>query len=68
MVSTTPTFYLVPVTKKLSDAVMTGQYPPTQTQVLKCVTVAGHRRRVRDGMADIEFRRLALKRFVALYK
>jgi len=65
MVGTTPTFYLVPVTKELSDAVMTGQYPPTQTLVLKCVTVTGHQRRISDGMADIEFRRLALKRFVA---
>lgn len=65
MVGTTPTFYLVPVTKELSDAVMTGQYPLTQTQVLKCVTVAGHERRVSDGMADIEFRKIALKRFLA---
>ena len=65
MVGTTPTFYLVPVTKELSDAVMTGQHPPTQTQVLKCVTVAGHQRRISDGMADIEFRKLTLKRFVA---
>ena len=66
MVGTTPTFYLVPVTKELSDAVMTGQYPLTQTRVLKCVTVAGHdERRVSDGMADIEFRKIALKRFLA---
>lgn len=65
MVGTAPTFYLVPVTKVLSDAVMTGQYPPTQTRVLKCVTFAGHQRWVSDGMADIEFRKIALKRFVA---
>ena len=65
MVSTTPNFYLVPVTKELSDAVMTGQYPPTQTRVQKCVTVAGHQRCIADGMADIKFRKLALKRFVA---
>lgn len=65
VVGTTPTFYLVPVTKELSDAVMTGQYPPTQTRVLKCVTDAGHQRRVSDGIADVEFRRIALKRFLA---
>ena len=65
MLGTTPTFYLVPVTQELSDAVMTGQYPPTQTRVLKCVTTAGHQRRISDGMADIAFRRLALTRFVA---
>ena len=65
MVGTNPTFYLVAVTKELSDAVMTGQYPPTQTRVLKCVTVVGHQRRVSDGMGNIEFRDLALRRFVA---
>ena len=65
MVGTNPTFYLVAVTKELSDAVKTGQYPPTQTRVLQCVTVPGHQRRVSDGMADIEFRKLALRRFVA---
>lgn len=65
IVGTNPTFYLVPVTKQLSDAVMTAQYPPTQTRVLKCVTVAGHQRRFGDGMANIEFRKLALKDFVA---
>ena len=65
MVSTTPNFYLVPVTKELSDAVMTGQYPPTQTRVQKRVTVAGHQGCIADGMADIKFRKLALKRFVA---
>jgi hypothetical protein len=65
MVGTNPTFYLVPVTKELSNAVITAQYPLTQTQVLKCVTIAAHQRRISDGMADIEFRKLALKRFVA---
>ena len=65
MTGTNPTFYLVAVTKELSNAVITGQYPPTQTRVLKCVTVAGHQMRVSDGMADIEFRKLALRRFVA---
>ena len=59
LISTSPTFYLVPVTKELSDAVVSGEYPPTQ----KCVTFAGHPRR--RGMADIEFRKLALKHFVA---
>jgi hypothetical protein len=65
MFGTTPTFYLVPVTRELSDAVMTAQYPTSQTRVLKCVTVAAHPGRISDGMADPEFRKLALKRFVA---
>ena len=65
MSGTTPTFYLVPVTKELSDAVITAQYPTSQTQVLKCITTATHRRRVSDGMADPEFRKIALRRFLA---
>ena len=65
MVGTNPTFYLVPVTKELSDAVINGLYPPTQTSVLKCVTVAGHQRWTGGGMADIEFRKVALRRFIA---
>ncbi len=65
MSGTTPTFYLVPVTKELSDAVITAQYPTLETRVLKCITTAAHRTRVRDGMADPEFRKIALKRFLA---
>lgn len=38
MVGTRPTFYLVPVTQALSNAVVTGQYPETPTRVVKCVT------------------------------
>ncbi|KAN0079918.1 hypothetical protein V8E55_009484 [Tylopilus felleus] len=65
MFGTNPTFYLVPVTTELSNAVVTAQYPTTQIQVLKCVTVVAHQRRISDGMADTEFRKLALKRFIA---
>ena len=42
MIGTHPTFYLVPVTKELSGAVMIGQWPKVETKVLRCVTVAGH--------------------------
>jgi len=62
MSGTCPTFYLVPVSSDLSDAVITGQYPATETQVLRCVTVATH---IWRGMEDTEYRRLALKRFLA---
>ena len=65
MFGTNPTFYLVPVTTELSKAVVTAQYPTTQTRALKCVTVMAHQRRISDGMADTEFRKLALKRFIA---
>lgn len=64
MSDTNPTFYLVPVTKELSDAVMIAQYPTTPTRVLMCVTIAADQRRFSDGMLDTEFRKLALKRFV----
>ena len=62
MNGTRPTFYLVPVTTELSNAVITGQYPATQTHVLRCATAA---RRASIGMEDLEYRRLALKRFLA---
>jgi len=65
MVGTRPTFYLVPVTRALSIAVMTGQYPETPTEVVKCVTSLGPNRRFNEGMETPEFRRVALQRFVA---
>ena len=64
MPGTTPTFYLVPVTKELSDAVITGQHPTSQTQVLSCITAATHHRRISDGMGDPDFRKIAFKRFL----
>lgn len=65
MAGTRPTFYLVPVTRELSDAVMTGQYPINQTKVLKCTTTGVHARHSSEGMEDIEYRKVALKRFLA---
>ncbi|TFK65287.1 hypothetical protein BDN72DRAFT_881035 [Pluteus cervinus] len=55
------------LTQELSTAVATGQYPATQTRVLKCVTVPGpeHIQRANDGMKNSEYRKLALKRFLA---
>ena len=64
-ITTRPTFYLVPVTHELSDAVITGQWPKVETEVLKCVTVAGHNRRVSEGMETPEYRRVALQRMIA---
>ena len=55
MVGTNPTFYLVPVTTELSEAILTAQYSPTKTRVLKCATFAAHQRWVGEGMADTEF-------------
>jgi hypothetical protein len=57
-----PTFYLVPVTTKLNNAVMHGTHPTTQTQVMKCLTLLNH---TNIGMGDIVYRKLAFKRFLA---
>lgn len=64
MSGTRPTFYLVPVTTGLSSAVITGKYPATRTRVLRC-NVAAHTGQVGTGMEDKEYRKLALKRFLA---
>lgn len=65
MTGTRPTFFLVPVTLELSNAVITGQYPDIQTRVLRCATALTHAQRVRTGMDDTEYRKLALQRFLA---
>ncbi|KAH6912333.1 hypothetical protein BKA70DRAFT_1098691 [Coprinopsis sp. MPI-PUGE-AT-0042] len=65
MLGTIPTFYLIPVTKELSDSVVTAEYPTSPTRVLKCVTVATRQALRSDGMADPEYRELALKRLLA---
>lgn len=65
MSGTSPTFYLVPVTQDLSNAVIQGLYPATQTQVSKCVTVGTHAGRPGKGMRDIEYRKLAFRGFLA---
>ena len=65
MNGTRPTFYLVPVTQELSNSVIGGVYPATETRVLRCVTVSAHTRRASEGMEDTEYRKLALKRLLA---
>ncbi|KAJ6611472.1 hypothetical protein B0H10DRAFT_1882648 [Mycena sp. CBHHK59/15] len=65
MSGTRPTFYLVPVTLALSNAVEMGQYPSAETVVLMCVTVTRHSCRASDGMEDAQYRKLALRRFLA---
>jgi hypothetical protein len=65
MTGTRPTFFLVPVTLKLSNAVITGQHPVIQTRVLRCATALTPLRRASTGMEDTEYRKLALKRFLA---
>lgn len=60
-----PTFYLVPVTKALSNAVVTGQYPRAETKVMKCITFSPSSRWGREGMETPAFRHIAFQRFVA---
>ncbi|KAG2110316.1 uncharacterized protein F5147DRAFT_797075 [Suillus discolor] len=65
MVGTRPTFYLVPVTKALSTAVETGQYPEVQTTVMMCGTSLGHNSSLSEGMETPEYRRIAFEHFLA---
>jgi hypothetical protein len=65
MTGTRPTFYLVPVTQELSDAVITGQWPDVETKVVKCVTLAGHNRTLSEGMETPEYRKVAFQRMIA---
>ena len=75
MTGTRPTFYLVPVTKDLSDAFEMAAYPVEETKVFKCVTALrhtrGHQRHESDGsygnegMHNTKYRKLALQRFLA---
>ncbi|KAK0218864.1 hypothetical protein IW262DRAFT_1297989 [Armillaria fumosa] len=67
MLGTRPMFYKVPVTQELSDAVTTGQYPVSKTEVVKCV-VAPASRRLSEGMEVPAFRREVLCHFEAFRK
>ncbi|KAG1902442.1 uncharacterized protein F5891DRAFT_1023986 [Suillus fuscotomentosus] len=61
MIGTRPTFYLVPVTKALSDAVISCQYPSARTEVLKCEVAGDHN----GGIEAPEHRGMALQYYVA---
>jgi len=65
MTGTHAEFYLVPVTTVLSDVVITCQRPATQTELLRCPTEATPTPRASVGIEDMEYRKLALKRFLA---
>lgn len=63
MIGTRPTFYLVPVTKALSEAVATGQYPLSSTVVKECIVESNSS--PGGGMETPEFRKVALQHFAA---
>jgi hypothetical protein len=64
MIGTRPIFYLVPVTRELSEAVATAQYLLSPTMVKKCV-VASNSRRLSEGMETPDFRQVALRHYTA---
>lgn len=64
MIGTRPIFYLVPVTRELSEAVATVEYPLSPTMVKKCV-VASNSRSLSEGMDTPDFRQLALRHYTA---
>ena len=64
MIGTRPIFYLVPVTRELSQAVATAQYPLSSTVVKKCV-VTSNSRRLSEGMESPDFRQVAIQHFTA---
>jgi hypothetical protein len=61
-----PTFYKVPVTTELSNAVMMGKFPTSPTVVERCVVAAHHIPGCR-GMEFPEYRQLALPHFAAFH-
>ncbi|TEB29270.1 hypothetical protein FA13DRAFT_1734946 [Coprinellus micaceus] len=63
MIGTHPSFYKVPVTQELSDAVISGQYPNQPTIVTRCVPPP--RRRSFEGMEFPDYRRIALQCYSA---
>ena len=65
MTGTRPDFYLVPVTTSLSNAVITSRRPTARTRVLHCPTIETRTQGAGVGMEDTEYRKLALKRFLA---
>lgn len=64
MIGTQPTFYLVPVTQELSEAVATGQYPLFPTVVKKCA-VTSNSHCLSESMQAPDFRQVALQHFTA---
>ena len=64
MIGTRPIFYLVPVTRVLSEAVATAQYPLSTTVVKKCV-VTSNSCRLSEGMETPDFRQVALQHYTA---
>jgi hypothetical protein len=64
LTGTRPAFYLIPVTKELSDAVASAQYPSLPTVVKKCMVASGSCR-LGECMESPDYRRLAFQCYIA---
>jgi hypothetical protein len=60
-----PTFYLIPVSMHLSNAVSIGKRPSHQTRVLKCGALADYWGRGPIGMKYVRYRRLVFQCLLA---
>lgn len=61
MVGATPSFYKIPITQALVDALMAGQYPPSTTVVQRLVPpVPDLMSYQKDGMRSLDNRSVAL--------
>ncbi|KAI5984678.1 hypothetical protein EDD15DRAFT_1723430 [Pisolithus albus] len=66
MLGTHPTFFKIPVTEELLQAVQTGQFPPTPTVVSMHVpTLPRPAERFREGMQPLDNRRIIIAYFEA---
>lgn len=63
MVGTRPTFFKIPVTKELCDAVARGNYPFHKTVVKRCSL---HHAHAAFGLSNPEFRRFAIPYYLRL--
>jgi hypothetical protein len=63
-IGTRPIFYLVPVTRELSEAVVTAQYPHSSTIVKKCV-IHSDSCCLNKGMETPDFRQVAFQHYTA---
>ncbi|KAG6893343.1 hypothetical protein C0993_001367, partial [Termitomyces sp. T159_Od127] len=63
MVGTSPTFFKIPVTKELCDAVARGNYPFHKTVVKRCSLSHAH---AAFGLSNPEFRKFAIPYYLRL--
>jgi hypothetical protein len=65
MSGTCPTFYFIPITRELSDAVSEGGVPVLTTRYLKCDTLATYAEHGEPGMEHRKYRGLVFRCLLA---